>query len=134
MISGIVDHVGIAVRDLAEQGQLYSLLGLSLDHEETHRLEGVKVAFYGKDGGKVELLEPLEGTNTIAKFLDRHGEGLHHVAISVEDFDRVLEDCRKEGKEVVGDVRQGAGGSRVAFLHPKSTGGVLLELVEADSP
>jgi methylmalonyl-CoA/ethylmalonyl-CoA epimerase len=133
VISAIVDHVGIAVKSLSEQGQLYKLLGLTLDYEEIHPSEGVKIAFYGKGIGRVELLEPIEGSNAIAKFLESHGEGLHHVAISVEDLDKVLEDCGKEGKEVVGDIRLGAGGRRVAFLHPKSAGGVLLELVEVDS-
>jgi methylmalonyl-CoA epimerase len=130
MNSGSVDHVGIAVKSLAKAGDLYQLLGLRLEHQETHTTEGVKVAIYGKEGGRVELLEPLGGTSTIARFLEIHGEGMHHVAIVVQDLEETLTDCKAEGKDIVGEIRIGVGGRRVAFLHPKSTGGVLVELVE----
>ena len=131
MKSGSIDHVGLAVNSLAEAGDLYQLLGLGLEHQETHKTEGVKVAIYGKDGGRIELLEPLSGSSTIARYLKTHGEGIHHVAIVVQDLEETLTDCEAVGRDIVGEIRIGVGGKRVAFLHPKSTGGVLVELVEA---
>ena len=127
---GSVDHVGIAVNSLGAAGDLYQLLGLRLEHQETHTTEGVKVAIYGKEGGRIELLEPLSGSSTIARFLESHGEGMHHVAIVVQGLEETLTECKAEGRHIVGEIRIGVGGRRVAFLHPKNTGGVLVELVE----
>ena len=132
MIVGKVDHVGIAVEDITEAGRLYQLLGMALQVEETHQSEGVKIAFYGAGEGLVELLEPSVDSGPIAKYLETHGGGIHHVAIAVDNLEETLSDCEAEGREVAGGIRMGARGRRVAFLHPKCANGVLVELVEVE--
>jgi len=127
-----IDHVGIAVRSLAEKVPLYrDVLGLELVREEVVPTESVRVALLGGGETHIELLEPLEGAGPIAEFLARRGEGVHHLCFGVEDIDAALARVRRAGLPVVGEApRPGAGGCRVAFLRPKSTGGVLVELSE----
>lgn len=137
-----VDHVGIAVNALSESVPLYeALLRMPASGRETIESEGVRVAFFGRGAGRVELLEPTGPETAVGRFLARRGEGLHHVCLAVDDLDAALSGARQRGAEPLPPgVRVGAGGRRVAFLHPRSTGGVLLELVEigadgvADAP
>lgn len=130
---GKVDHVGIAVNALAESVPLYeALLGAPPSGRETVESEGVRVAFFGTGAGRVELLEPTAPDTPVARFLERRGPGLHHVCLEVADLDSALAGAAARGAEPLPPgIRVGAGGRRVAFLHPRSAGGVLLELVEA---
>lgn len=127
-----IDHVGIAVHTLAEAVPFYeALLGEPPTGRETVEDEGVCVAFFGRGAGRVELLEPTDADSAIGRFLTRHGPGLHHICLTVPDLEAALDRGRVAGAEVLAPgIRVGAEGSRVAFIHPRSTGGVLLELRE----
>jgi methylmalonyl-CoA/ethylmalonyl-CoA epimerase len=131
MIHG-VDHVGIAVSGLEQRLRFWAdALSLEVAGIETVDSEGVKVAFLNAGRTRIELLEPLGPDSPVARFLDTRGEGIHHLTLDVDDLDAALERARQRGVRIVGDgARPGAGGRRVAFLHPASTGGVLLELVQ----
>jgi methylmalonyl-CoA/ethylmalonyl-CoA epimerase len=131
----IIDHVGIAVNSVEHALPLYeALLGGPPAGVEVIASESVRVAFFGVGAGRVELLEPLDPESPIARFLDRRGPGLHHVCLQVTDLEEALERAIRTGATVIPPgVRIGAGARRVAFLHPGSAGGVLLELTEADS-
>jgi methylmalonyl-CoA/ethylmalonyl-CoA epimerase len=132
--AGFVDHIGIAVRDLDEGIALYGgLLGLELERIEEVPQENVKVAFLKLDRagalGHVELLAPLSDEGNIAAFIERKGPGLHHIAFAAENIPLVLERCREAGMRLIDETpRIGAGGKQIAFLHPKSGGGVLIEV------
>lgn len=121
-------HVGIAVPSLEEARPLYELLsGLSCSPPETIESQGVRVAFIGP----IELLEPLGPDTTVGRFLERRGPGLHHVAYETTDIVRELSRLEEAGLELIDrEPRPGAHGHRVAFVHPRSTGGVLIELVQ----
>ncbi len=124
------DHVGVATRDATALGTLFDdLLDAPVVHEE--RFEDLHVVFLElDDGGYFELLEPVE-EGTIARYLDRHGPGIHHVALATEDLPAALDRARDLGIDLVDDEpRPGAWGHEVAFLHPGSTGGVLVEFVD----
>ena len=127
-----LDHVGIAVKSLAARLPLYrDLLGVPLAREEDVPTERVRVAFLGDGETHVELLEPLCGEGPIAQFLERHGEGVHHLCFEVDDIEAALARLRAAGMTLVGEApRPGAGGCKVAFLHPRSAGGVLIEISE----
>ena len=127
-----IDHIGIAVRKIEERLPLWTdCLGLRYGGCETVESEGVKVAFLEAGSSRVELLEPLGPDSAVGRHLERRGEGLHHVTFEVRDLAAALERLRSRGIEPVAPgARSGAGGSRVAFLHPRTTGGVLVELVE----
>jgi methylmalonyl-CoA/ethylmalonyl-CoA epimerase len=129
-----VDHVGIAVNALSDSVPLYeALLGTPPSGREVVESEGVRVAFFGEGAGRVELLEPTAADSPVARFLERRGPGLHHVCLVVDDLDAALAGAADRGAEPLPPgIRVGAGGRRVAFLHPRSTGGVLLEMVEAE--
>lgn len=124
-----LDHVGIATEDRAALAATFEeLLGVPVAHEET--LDDLAVAFLDLEGGSLELLEPL-GEGTVARFLEDRGPGLHHVAFQVEDVAAALDRARDAGIDLVDEEpRPGARGHEVAFLHPSSTGGVLVEFVE----
>ena len=128
-----VDHVGIAVRNLAEATERWSLLlgGPEAPPEEVPA-QKVRVVFLSAGASRVELLEPLTPDSPIAKFLDSRGEGFHHVAFHVPSVDRSLAELKAAGRRVV-DVhgRPGARGHRVGFAHPSAFGGVLVEFVES---
>jgi methylmalonyl-CoA/ethylmalonyl-CoA epimerase len=128
-----IDHIGVAVDGLAKRLPFWSeVLGLSVEGVETVESEQVKVAFLPVDRSRVELLEPTGEQSAIARHIAKRGEGLHHLTFEVDDLDEMLERMKEHGVQVVGDgARVGAGGQRVAFVHPRSTGGVLVELVEA---
>ena len=132
--AGFVDHIGIAVRDLDEGIALYrDLLGLELERREEVESENVRVAFLKLDRagalGHVELLAPMSDKGNIAAFIEKKGPGLHHIALAVTDIEAVLERCRQAGMRLLDETpRIGAGGKQIAFLHPKSGGGVLIEV------
>ncbi len=126
-----VDHIGIAVRSIAEARSLYEALGLAVEAIEEVPHEGVRVAFIPCGETRIELLEPMSEESPIAKFLEKRGPGLHHVCLKSGD---VLADdarLRAAGLQVLRpEPTRGAGGALVQFVHPKSAGGVLLELSE----
>jgi methylmalonyl-CoA/ethylmalonyl-CoA epimerase len=127
-----LDHVGIAVSDLDQAIALYErTFGLPLVHRESIESQGVDAALLDVGDGHVELLSPLGPETVVGRFIERRGEGLHHVAYRVEDIDSVLQRLRGDGVELIdSEARVGIRGSRVAFLHPRATGSVLTELVE----
>jgi methylmalonyl-CoA/ethylmalonyl-CoA epimerase len=132
--AGFVDHVGIAVSDLKSGLRLYrDLLGLELERIEDVPQENIQVAFLKLDRqgspGHVELLAPMGPQGAVARHIAKRGPGLHHIAVAVQDIEGVLEACRRAGLQLLDETpRQGAGGKRIAFVHPRSTGGVLLEI------
>jgi methylmalonyl-CoA/ethylmalonyl-CoA epimerase len=128
-----IDHVGVAVEDLDEAISLYEgTFEMQLAHRETVESQGVEAALLDVGDGHVELLRPLGPDTAVGKFLARRGPGLHHVAYAVGDIDETLTSLRAAGVELIDfEARVGIRGSRVAFLHPRATGSVLTELVEA---
>ena len=130
---GRIDHVAVAVEDLDEAVALYSeLLAMPVQHRETVEEQGVEAVLIGVGESHVELLRPLGPETAVGRFLERNGPGLHHVAYGTDDIDSALEEVRAAGLRLIDErPRTGIRNSRVAFLHPKSTGGVLTELVEA---
>lgn len=127
-----IDHVGVAVEDIDAALALYrDVLGMPLVHRETVTDQGVEAALLDVGDGHIELLQPLGPETAVGKFLARSGPGLHHVAYRVEDVDQTLSELGAAGLQLIDkQPRVGIRGSRVAFVHPKSTGSVLTELVE----
>lgn len=125
-----VDHIGIATEDVDEFADRYeTVFGFDVVHEET--FGGMKIAFLDVDGTYFELLEPIEADTTIGSYLDSRGPGMHHVAFAVDSIDAALERASDaDVRTIDDDPRPGAWGHTVAFLHPASTGGVLVEFVE----
>jgi methylmalonyl-CoA/ethylmalonyl-CoA epimerase len=130
---GRIDHVGVAVEDLEEAVALYSeRLAMPVQHRETVEAQGVEAVLLGVGESHVELLRPLGPETAVGRFLERNGPGLHHVAYGTDDIDSALDAVRAAGLRLIDEQpRTGIRNSRVAFVHPKSTGGVLTELVEA---
>jgi methylmalonyl-CoA/ethylmalonyl-CoA epimerase len=136
-----IDHIGIACRDLeASIGYYTASFGLTVLGRETNESQGVREAMLhvaDAPGGFscVQLLEPLRPDTPVGRFLERHGEGVHHIAYGVDDILAALASLRENGTQLVDETpRHGYGGSSIAFVHPKSAGGVLTELVEAAKP
>jgi methylmalonyl-CoA epimerase len=128
-----IDHLGIAVKSLASAKNIYEKLGLTVSAEEVVEGEQVRVAMVPVGDSRIELLEPTSATSTIAKFLSKRGEGLHHVSLRVPDLSHIVQELKRDGVRLVTDeIKVGAGGHRYVFVHPSSAGGVLLELVEAE--
>src|SRR5213592_4118377 len=127
-----IDHVGVAVEDLDEAISLYEgTFEMPLAHRETVESQGVEAALLDVGDGHVELLRPLGPDTPVGKYLSKRGPGLHHVAYAVDDIDDVLGKLKESGVELIdSEARVGIRNSRVAFLHPRSTGGVLTEIVE----
>ncbi|MFZ3100694.1 MAG: methylmalonyl-CoA epimerase [Desulfitobacteriaceae bacterium] len=126
-----VDHIGIAVGNLAEAIKLYETLGLSCTHRETIVEQKVNTATLPLSETKLELLEPTDANSSVGKFLATKGGGLHHIAIEVENIEEKLLELKNQGLHLIDETpRQGVAGSRIAFLHPKSTSGTLIELVQ----
>lgn len=128
-----MDHVGVAVKNLDEAIKIYrDALGFKLEGIHIMNEQKVKVAFLSSGGEThVELLEPLGSESTIAKFLETRGEGIHHLAVKVKNIVNALEEFKKNGVALIDEKpRVGAEGKKIAFVHPKSTRGVLLELCE----
>jgi len=127
-----IDHLGIAVRSLAAAKGIYEKLGLSVSPEEEVAHEHVRLVMVPVGESRLELLEPTSEDSTIAKFIAKRGEGLHHVCIKVPDLPAAVERLKKDGVRLVSEeIKTGAGGHSYVFVHPSSTGGVLLELVQA---
>lgn len=129
---GRIDHIGVAVDDLDGAVELYrDRFGMREQHRETIEAFDVEAVLLEVGDGHVELLKPLSAESGIGRFLERNGPGLHHVAYQTEDIDSALEQVKASGMQLIDqEPRRGIRGSRVAFLHPKATGGVLTELVE----
>lgn len=126
-----IDHLGIAVKSIAEARGFYEALGLRVTHEETVEQERVKTAMLPVGESRVELLEPTEEDSPVGKFLAKRGEGLHHVALQVEDIEAAMEGLKARGARLIQDkVQVGAGGHLYFFVHPSSAGGVLVEIVQ----
>jgi len=132
---GRIDHIGVAVEDIDAAIDLYEgSFEMALAHRETVSSQGVEAVLLDVGEGHVELLRPLGPETAVGKFLSRKGPGLHHVAYAVEDIDAALDAVRAAGLELIdSEPRVGIRESRVAFLHPRSTGGVLTEIVEPAS-
>ena len=127
-----IDHLGIAVKSLTAAKFIYEKLGLSVSPEETVEHEQVRLVMVPVGESRLELLEPTSEDSTIAKFIAKRGEGLHHVCLRVPDLLAAVTQLKKDGVRLVSeDIKTGAGGHKYVFVHPSSTGGVLLELVEA---
>ena len=126
-----IDHLGIAVRSLAAAKGIYEKLGLSVSPEETVEQEKVRLVMVPVGESRLELLEPTSEDSTIAKFIAKRGEGLHHVCMRVPDLAAAVARLKRDGVRLVSEeIKVGAGGHRYVFVHPASAGGVLLELVE----
>jgi methylmalonyl-CoA/ethylmalonyl-CoA epimerase len=126
-----VDHLGIAVRSLADALRAYERLGFQVESIQEVPTEKVRAAFLPVGESRLELLEPTEPGSVIARFLEKRS-GLHHVCVLVEDIEGAMAELRAAGVELLDErPRPGAGGSRVAFVHPRAAAGVLLELKEA---
>jgi len=127
-----VDHIGIAVSNLEESIKFYQdILGLELHGTEVVEEQKVKVAFLPLGDTEVELLESTAPDGPIAKFIEAKGQGIQHIAYRVDDIEAALEEMKAKGVRLIDEKpRYGAGGARIAFLHPKSTNGVLIELCE----
>ena len=126
-----IDHLGIAVKSLASSKSIYEKLGLTVSPEEVVEQEQVRLVMVPVGDTRLELLEPTSEDSTIAKFIAKRGEGLHHVCMKVPDLAAAVENLKREGVRLVTDeIKTGAGGHRYVFVHPSSAGGVLLELVE----
>ncbi|SHK64789.1 methylmalonyl-CoA epimerase [Epilithonimonas mollis] len=127
-----IEHLGIAVRSLSDSDDLFArLLGKPNYKQESVEREGVKTSFYGLGDSKVELLEATNADSPIAKFLNKNGEGIHHIAFGVENIGYEIERLKKQGFIFISEEpKEGADNKLVVFLHPKSTNGVLVELCQ----
>ena len=131
-----LDHIGIATRGIDQAMDLWrDSLGLALQHTEEIAEQGVRVGMISLGETQVELLEPLSDDSPVGRFLEKRGPGIHHIAIRVDDIRAELAKLKEKGARLIDETpRTGAGGCLVAFVHPSSTGGVLLELVEHQQP
>lgn len=126
-----LDHIGIAVKSLTESSKFYELLGIKSTGTEEVAEQKVKVAFFPVGDSEVELLESTSPDGPIAKHIEKNGEGIQHIALRVDDLEAALAELKAKGIRLIDEKpRYGAGGARIAFVHPKSTGGILLELSE----
>ena len=131
MIVGL-DHIGIAVKSIIERLPFYErLLGFKLERMEKAKSHQIKVAFLRAGGVNIELIEPFGKDSTVAKFLERRGEGIHHIALKVTNLDETINQLKAEGANLIDETpRRGVKGDKIAFLHPKNAGRVLIELCE----
>jgi methylmalonyl-CoA/ethylmalonyl-CoA epimerase len=126
-----VDHIGIAVKNLAESAKLYELLGIKSTGVEEVAEQKVKVSFFPVGDSEIELLESTSPDGPIARYIKKNGEGLQHLALRVDNLEAALAELKAKGVRLIDEKpRYGAGGAKIAFVHPKSTGGILLELSE----
>ena len=127
-----IDHIGIAVTSIDERKQFYEkILNIKIEHTETVATEKVKTAFLNIGGTHVELLETTDPEGPIGKYIEKRGEGIHHICYQVKDIQSALDECKNLGLKLIDDKpKQGAKGKLVAFIHPKSAGGVLVELCQ----
>jgi len=125
-----LDHIGIAVKSL-DAARIYEALGLTIDHVETVESQKVKTAFLSVGDAHIELLEPTGPDSTVAKFIEKRGEGIHHICLRVDDIETHLARLQAQGFRLINEAPvPGAHGCRVAFLHPAAGNGVLIELSE----
>lgn len=129
-----IDHLGIAVSSIdARKGFWSDILGLHLEGTETVSEQKVTTAFLPVGESEVELLESTSSDGAVAKYIEKRGEGIQHVAFRVENIEEALQELKEKGVQLIDQTpRIGAGGAKIAFLHPKATGGVLVELCERD--
>ncbi|WP_297465851.1 methylmalonyl-CoA epimerase [Thermococcus sp.] len=126
-----IDHVGIAVKNLDEAIKVWEGLGLKVDEIEEVPDQKVRTAIIHIGESRIELLEPTSEDSPIAKFIAKRGEGIHHIALGVDDIEAHLEELKEKGYRLIDEKpRIGAGGAKIAFIHPKAVTGVLLELCE----
>ncbi|MBM3910567.1 MAG: methylmalonyl-CoA epimerase [Thaumarchaeota archaeon] len=124
-----IDHVAIAVNNVESAAKEYQqVLGVDSIEFETVESEGVRVAIIPLDNGRIELMEPINDSSPIKKFLEKRGEGLHHVALETDNIEREVERMQGCGIQFLGKIRSGSAGTKVTFIHPKSLHGVLAEL------
>jgi len=126
-----LDHLGIAVNSIAESRKLYESLGLRVVHEETVEHEQVRTALIPAGDARIELLEPTTPDSPVGRFLAKRGEGLHHIALHVDDIAAALDILKSQGARLISeDIQTGAEGHLYFFVHPASAGGVLLEICQ----
>ncbi len=129
-----IDHLGIAVKSLTAAKSIYEKLGMKISPEETVEHEKVRLVMVPVGKSRLELLEATTEDSTIAKFIAKRGEGVHHICLRVPDLAAAVEKLKKDGVRLVSnEIKIGAGGHRYIFVHPQSAGGVLLELVDGGS-
>ena len=127
-----IDHIGIAVNDLEQSLEVYKLLGFECQKTEEIAEQKVRVAFLPCGESELELLEPTDSDSPVQKFLDKRGEGIHHIAVRVDDVREAIAKLKEAGVRMIDETpRYGAGGAKIAFIHPKTTG-VLFELTERE--
>ncbi len=131
-----IDHIGIAVKDIKQAGKFYTdVLGLGIADMETVAEQKVNVAFIPITDSEVELLETTEADGPVAKYIEARGEGVQHIAFRVENIHEALEELKAKGVRLIDkEPRKGAGGAKIAFIHPKETNGVLIEICEREAP
>jgi methylmalonyl-CoA/ethylmalonyl-CoA epimerase len=129
-----IDHIGIAVNSIAQAGKFYTeIMGLKIQEVETVSDQKVKIAFIPISDSEVELLESTDPDGPVAKYINSRGEGVQHIAFRVENIAEALEELRAKGVRLIDQKpRKGAGGAKIAFIHPKETNGVLVEICERD--
>ena len=129
-----IDHIGIAVKSIEQAGKFYTdVLGLDIEDIETVAEQKVKVAFIPITDSEVELLESVEPDGPVAKYIEKRGEGIQHIAFRVDDINQCLAELKEKGVRLIDQSpRHGAGGAKIAFIHPKETNGVLVEICERD--
>lgn len=127
-----IDHIGIIVNDIEEALKVYQqALGLSLAKIRERPDQAVAIAFLPMGESEIELVQPITSDSGVAKFLQKRGEGIHHICLEVDDIEEALADLREKGLQLIDETpRTGSGGERFAFIHPKSAHGVLIELYE----
>ncbi|HHW58464.1 MAG TPA: methylmalonyl-CoA epimerase [Clostridia bacterium] len=129
-----IDHIGIAVKSIEEAAKFYKeVLGLGITGIEEVEEQKVRTAFIPVGDSEIELLESTSEDGPIAKFIEKKGEGIQHIALQVDDIEKTLEELKQKGIKLIDELpRYGAGGAKIAFAHPKSTNGVLLEFCQRD--
>lgn len=127
-----IDHIGIAVKNIEQAGKFYTdVLGLHIEDIETVAEQKVNVAFIPITDSEVELLESVEPDGPVAKYIEKRGEGIQHIAFRVDDINQCLAELKEKGVRLIDQSpRHGAGGAKIAFIHPKETNGVLVEICE----
>jgi methylmalonyl-CoA/ethylmalonyl-CoA epimerase len=125
-----IAHLGLAVRALDDAAPFFRDV-LRLPAVDLNDSDGARIAGFAAGDALIELLQPVQANSPIARFIEKRGAGIHHLCLAVRDLDAILDQCRAAGVELVDDIpRIGAEGKRIAFLHPRSTGGILVELTE----
>jgi len=134
MTDGTIDHIGIATSSLDESQQLWSILGFTQGEDQINSEQGVKIRFMnGNTSTRIELLEPLGDDTPVGKFISKYGPGIQQIAVRVADIEETISVLLSVGVKMVSETPTlGADGHRIAFIHPSSAGGVLIELVESD--